>query len=73
MNGQLDYFGTTVNYAARLEGQSGGEAIVISEAVHDDPEVGAILASSPEIVAVALTPELKGFDGDTTVWRLSTL
>lgn len=73
LNGQLDYFGTTVNFAARLEGQSGGEAIVVSDAVHDDPEVQAVLASSPDLVAVPLTPDLKGFDAGARVWRLSTL
>jgi class 3 adenylate cyclase len=43
-NGRLDYFGSTVNVAARLVGLSSGSDIVVSQAVLDDPEVAAQLA-----------------------------
>lgn len=58
MNDRLDYFGSTVNMAARLQGQSDGGDIVISRTVADDPAVKPMLASIPsreESVA------LKGF------------
>ncbi len=58
LNDRLDYFGSTVNMAARLQGQSEGGDIVISRAVADDPAVRPLLAGIPnreESVA------LKGF------------
>jgi len=58
LNDRLDYFGSTVNMAARLQGQSAGGDIVISRAVADDPAVKPLLAkigSRQESVA------LKGF------------
>ena len=39
LNDRLDYFGSTVNMAARLQGQSDGGDIVLSRAVADDPAV----------------------------------
>ena len=44
LNGQLDYFGTTVKLAARRQGQSRGGDIVISEALAADPAVAGPLA-----------------------------
>ena len=58
LNDRLDYFGSTVNMAARLQGQSEGGDIVVSRAVADDPAVKPLLAavnSREESVA------LKGF------------
>lgn len=45
LNDRLDYFGSTVNMAARLQGQSGGGDIVLSHAVADDPAVKPLLAA----------------------------
>ncbi|WP_428667775.1 adenylate/guanylate cyclase domain-containing protein [Reyranella sp.] len=59
LNDRLDYFGSTVNMAARLQGQSTGGDIVLSRAVADDPAVKPLLESVPtrdESVS------LKGFD-----------
>ncbi len=44
LNDRLDYFGSTVNMAARLESQSQGGDIVLSRTVADDPAVQALLA-----------------------------
>ncbi len=58
LNDRLDYFGSTVNMAARLQGQSQGGDIVISRAVAEDPAV------KPILIAVACREEsvpLKGF------------
>lgn len=59
LNGRLDYFGSTVNLAARLEGQSTGGDIVLSEAVATDPAVAALL-DGLDCAREATT--LKGFD-----------
>lgn len=58
LNGRLDYFGTTVNMAARLQDQSAGGDIVLSETVAADPAVAARLA---ELACSAETTTLKGF------------
>ncbi len=39
LNDRLDYFGTTVNLAARLADLSDGSNVVVSDAVQSDPEV----------------------------------
>jgi class 3 adenylate cyclase len=59
LNDRMDYFGTTVNMAARLQGQSQGGDVVLSQAIARDPAVKPLLAG------VATREEsvvLKGFD-----------
>ena len=59
LNDQLDYFGSTVNMAARLQALSEGDDIVISSELASDPEVVPILQEyNPETERA----ELKGFD-----------
>jgi class 3 adenylate cyclase len=58
LNDRLDYFGSTVNMAARLQGQSQGGDIVLSRAVADDPAVRPLLVGVP---AHAESVPLKGF------------
>jgi class 3 adenylate cyclase len=58
LNERLDYFGSTVNMAARLQGQSAGGDIVLSHAVAEDPAVKPLLAGVP---ARAESVALKGF------------
>jgi class 3 adenylate cyclase len=73
LNDRLDYFGSTVNLAARLEGQSTGEDIVISSAVYDDPEVRSFLAEPGQgVVARRFEIPLKGFDEEKfALWRVA--
>ena len=59
LNDRLDYFGSTVNLAARLQDQSRGDDIVLSREMAEEPGVAGLLA--------AMTPTqewatLKGFD-----------
>ncbi|MEE8123236.1 MAG: adenylate/guanylate cyclase domain-containing protein [Alphaproteobacteria bacterium] len=68
LNGRLDYFGTTVNMAARLQGESEGNDIVLSEDLAADPAVAAIL--SPYELA-AESRGIKGFDRPITFRRLT--
>ena len=58
LNDRLDYFGSTVNMAARLQGQSIGGDIVLSHAVADDPAVREEIAAIPQRQE---TVALKGF------------
>ncbi len=72
LNNRLDYFGTTVNVAARLEGLSHGDDVIISQMVRDDPEVAALF-SSDEMRGVAepFQSSLKGFDSERfDLWRV---
>jgi len=70
LNDRLDYFGSTVNLAARLEGQSTGNDVVISGAVYDDPEVRELL-SDPVFICRRFEIPLKGFDEETfELWRV---
>lgn len=68
LNGRLDYFGSTVNLAARLEGQSRGGDVVISETMATDPGVAAALEP---LEATRETMPLKGFDAPVTFRRLA--
>jgi class 3 adenylate cyclase len=58
LNERLDYFGSTVNMAARLQGQSVGGDIVLSRVVAEDPAVKPLLAGVPASVE---SVALKGF------------
>jgi adenylate cyclase len=73
LNERLDYFGTTVNIAARLEGQSNGADVVISEAVYVDPNVQALLNGvGTNLNVESYQTKLKGFsEKDFMLWRLT--
>jgi len=69
LNGRLDYFGTTVNLAARLEGLSRGGDVIISEKLRQDLAVDKLLASKPIDIARFETG-IKGFDEHFRLYRL---
>lgn len=66
-NGVLDYFGSTVNLAARLVGLSGGGDLILSDAVLEDTEVAALgLRAEP------VEGALKGFEDEPlSLWRVA--
>lgn len=67
LNGRLDYFGHTANLAARLEGQSQGGDIVMSESIRNDPTVRPLAdAHDPSWECT----RLKGMDKDISYWRI---
>ena len=73
LNERLDYFGSTVNIAARLEALSSGSDVVISGAVRDDPEVAALLQGGTGLRASALEAALKGLEGErVALWTVAT-
>lgn len=69
LNDRLDYFGTTVNMAARLQGQSQGGDIVLSRSVAQDPAVRPLLAP---VTAREETVLLKGFAVPVPFVRICT-
>jgi len=68
LNDRLDYFGATVNLAARLQGESRGGDVVLSRAMAADPQVAALLAGCGASEEEA---RLKGFDRPVAFLRLS--
>ena len=73
LNERLDYFGSTINIAARLESLSSGADVIISTPVRTDPEVEELLARLGDSVAAELFQStLKGFDEEHFgLWRIA--
>jgi class 3 adenylate cyclase len=65
----LDYFGTTVNLAARVQGQSAGGDVVFTRSMEEDPEVRAWLAGL-EFPREEFSVALKGLEGHHALCRL---
>jgi class 3 adenylate cyclase len=68
LNDRLDYFGSTVNVAARLAGQSHGNDFVLSDSVRNDPGVARLLEEErlePEV----FRSSVRGLEGELTLWR----
>ncbi len=73
LNDRLDYFGSTVNLAARLEGQSTGDDVIISNAIYSDPGVRELLSDPTNgLRTTTFEIPLKGFDEETfSLWRVT--
>ena len=71
LNDRLDYFGSTVNLAARLEALSTGNDVIISRAVFEDTQVRELL-DSKRLSATEFDMSLKGFENERfALWRVS--
>jgi adenylate cyclase len=71
LNDRLDYFGSTVNMAARLEGLSSGSDVIISGSVYEDGKVRELIESQG-FVADEFDMSLKGFDDERfELWRVT--
>lgn len=71
LNDRLDYFGSTVNMAARLEGLSSGSDVIISGSVYEDAKVRHLIESE-DLSVVEFDMSLKGFDDERfELWRVS--
>lgn len=68
LNDRLDYFGQTVNIAARVQGVARANEICMTHDVHDAPDVKALLEAFPVDVDHA---HLRGVDEDVAVYRVS--
>jgi class 3 adenylate cyclase len=68
LNDQPDYFGGTVNTAARVQGLSRGHDIVFTEAILEDPEAHELLGARPLEREEVL---LKGIDQPVRVVRIA--
>ena len=71
LNDRLDYFGSTVNMAARLEGLSCGADVIISRSVYEDAKVRELIESE-NLSAEEFDMSLKGFEDERfELWRVS--
>ena len=71
LNDRLDYFGSTVNMAARLEGLSSGVDVIISRSVYEDAKVREFIMSEG-LSAEEFDMTLKGFESERfELWRVS--
>ncbi|MEO7505608.1 MAG: DUF5939 domain-containing protein [Pyrinomonadaceae bacterium] len=71
LNGRLDYFGCTVNLAARLEGLSTGGDVILSESAMADPELMTMIERDG-LVVEPFEMMLKGFDEEKfQLYRIS--
>jgi class 3 adenylate cyclase len=72
LNDRLDYFGSTVNIAARLPNFSKGGELIFSETFYNDPEIQDFLSQNVASNALqCFTAEVKGFDEPFTMWKVS--
>ncbi|MBK7897084.1 MAG: adenylate/guanylate cyclase domain-containing protein [Anaerolineaceae bacterium] len=72
LNERLDYFGTNINIAARLEKFSQGNDLILSDFVYSDPEVQAFIKDgSAPLQTKSFETQLKGFDDECfNLWRI---
>ena len=71
LNDRLDYFGSTVNMAARLEGLSSGTDVIISGSVYEDAKVRELIEAKG-LSAIEFDMSLKGFEDERfELWRVS--
>ncbi|KEO83023.1 adenylate/guanylate cyclase domain-containing protein [Tumebacillus flagellatus] len=70
-NETIDFFGQTVNLAARVQGQAEAGEVWISEAIQSDPAVQDVLAANG-CRAEKHTVTLKGVNSPSTIYRCVT-
>lgn len=68
LNERLDYFGTTVNMAARIQNESAGDDIVLLDSLAKDPDVARVLDASAG-TREEFEAELKGLTGKFRLLR----
>jgi len=70
-DGNLDYFGSMVNLAARLQGESRGGDIVLSKALVEAIEPGELMPKGQAFEMAQETGILRGFDLSVSYWRMT--
>ena len=71
LNDRLDYFGSTVNIAARLPTFSNGDEIIFSESIRHDPDTQMLLEDKAKPNSlIGFQGEIKGYDEIFPLWRM---
>lgn len=68
-NDRLDFFGSTVNRAARVQGVSQGNDLLLSRVIANEPSVQKLLKQRPYTIDT-VTAELKGIQGQSEMQRV---
>jgi class 3 adenylate cyclase len=72
LNNRLDFFGSAVNMAARVQGLSQGADVVVTDAVLADIEAEAMTSARRTHVVESFDAELRGISTPVSVHRLIT-
>lgn len=71
LNDRLDYFGSTVNIAARLPNFSNGDEIIFSESIRNDPDTQIFLEEKAKPNSlIPFKGEIRGYDDNFALWRM---
>jgi adenylate cyclase len=70
LNDKLDYFGSTVNKAARIQGTSKDGHLVLSESVYNNPEVKQIFQNFSNLSVDSFFANLKGIEGENMLYKI---
>lgn len=71
LNDRLDYFGSTVNIAARLPHFSSGGELILSAEIRNDPEVNEFLEKNAAPNSVSrFQGEIRGIGSAIEMWRV---
>ncbi len=71
LNDRLDYFGSTVNVAARLPHFSSGGELILSSEIRNDPEVIQFLEQHAVLNSVSrFQGDVRGYDSSMEMWRV---
>jgi len=70
LNNRIDYFGSTVNIASRVQGSAGGDEIYLTEEIYNSDGVPELLQRYDCQVASALI-ELKGIYEQVKIYKVA--
>lgn len=71
LNDRLDYFGSTINKAARIQSLSNSGEVSFSEEIFSDPKIKPILKSQGIKKLTKTQKNLKGLDGFHSIYQFS--
>ncbi len=71
LNERLDYFGSTVNKAARIQGFAQSDQILLSQEVYETAGVQQVIESENKMYIRPMSLDLKGLEGQHGVYALS--
>jgi len=70
LNNQLDYFGSTINKAARIQNVAEANEICLSEQVYEDKQIKEVLSQQCVTTLPTKQVNLKGIAGEQNVYTL---
>ena len=70
LNNRIDYFGSTVNIASRVQGSAGGDEIFLTEEIYSSPGVVELLQKHGCQIESTMI-ELKGIEGQMKIYKVT--